>query len=241
VTSLEQEPPNASPAPSSANVLTSPEKVQAPPSPPWADWITAGFTVVLGLATIALVITAIFQHFDTLDAIQATNRFAKAAETSAVENAAQTKLQTETLKQTQKIASASLILKLRDDLDGNQYAQLTTDIQNHDQNYPLLSRTDGGRGGRFRAIDIEGYIGNFEDIGYLVQDDIIIAKMAYDHFSYDIEKAWCNTDVQKIVREARKADKSAPATSDPFYSNFQKLAENYLAKESQSCKDLANQ
>jgi hypothetical protein len=42
--------------------------------------VTAVFTVVLGVATTALVITAIIQHGDALDAIQATNRFAKAAE-----------------------------------------------------------------------------------------------------------------------------------------------------------------
>jgi hypothetical protein len=137
----------------------------------------------------------------------------------------------QTLKQTQKIASATLILKLRDDLEGSTYSQITTEIQNHDENYPLLSRSDGGRGGKFRSIDVEAYIGNFEDIGYLVQDDIIIAKMAYDHFSYDVEKAWCNADVQKVVREARKADKSVTAVSDPFYSNFEKLAHDYLDKE----------
>src|SRR6266446_3333918 len=77
---------------------------------------------------------------------------------------------THTLKQTQQIASATLILKLRDDLDGNKYSKLTAEIQNHDQNYPLLPRADGGKGGAFRQIDIEGYIGKFEDIGYLVQD-----------------------------------------------------------------------
>lgn len=45
----------------------------------------AAFTVVLALATLALVGTAIYQHFDTLDAIRATNRFAKAAEDYAKE------------------------------------------------------------------------------------------------------------------------------------------------------------
>jgi hypothetical protein len=65
--------------------------------------------------------------------------------------------------------------------------------------------------------------------------------MAYDNFSYDIEKAWCNGDVQQIVRDARKDDKSTTAASDQFYGNFDRLARNYLTKEQQSCNDLDNQ
>jgi hypothetical protein len=148
---------------------------------------------------------------------------------------------TQTLKQSQQIASATLILQLRDRLENSRYLKLANELQEHDQNYPLLSRADGGRGGKFRDIEIEEYIGNFEDIGYLVRDDLIVSKMAYDHFSYDVEKAWCNADVQQIVREARKADKSITAMTDPMYGNFQKLAESYLSKERQSCKDLNNQ
>jgi hypothetical protein len=79
---------------------------------------------------------------------------------------------------------------------------------------------------------------NFEDIGYLVEEKLIIPEMAYHHFSYDVEKAWC---VQRIVRDERKADKSATAASDPIYGNLQKLAESYLARERQTCKDLDNQ
>jgi hypothetical protein len=147
----------------------------------------------------------------------------------------------QTLKQTQQIASATLILKLRDDLDGNKYSKITAEIQNHDQNHPLLSRADGGRGGAFRQIDIEGYIGNFEDIGYLIQDGVILSKMAYDHFSYDVEKAWCNKDVKKLIAESRKIDRSTTASSDQIYGKFERLAQSYLSNENQSCKDLDKQ
>ena len=61
--------------------------------------------------------------------------------------------------------------------------------------YPLLSRSEGGKGGRFRDLEIEQYISVFEDIGYLVEGNLIIGKMAYNEFSYDLEKAWCNADV----------------------------------------------
>jgi hypothetical protein len=90
VTSPETELPNASPAPSSENLVTIPEEVQAPPFPSsvsqsqhrssLAEWITAAFTVVLALATLALVVTAIYQHIDALDAIQATTGIARTGE-----------------------------------------------------------------------------------------------------------------------------------------------------------------
>jgi hypothetical protein len=50
-----------------------------------AELITATFTVVLAAATAALVIAAIVQHIDTVEAIKATNRLAKAAEDYATE------------------------------------------------------------------------------------------------------------------------------------------------------------
>jgi len=63
--------------------------------------------------------------------------------------------------------------------------------------------------------------------------------MAYDHFSYDVEKAWCNADVHRVVEAARKSDRSPRA--DPFYAGFEILAKQYLSTERQSCKDLENQ
>jgi hypothetical protein len=47
------------------------------------DWIIATFTVVLALATLALVGTAIVQHFDTVYAVKATKRVAIANENAA--------------------------------------------------------------------------------------------------------------------------------------------------------------
>jgi hypothetical protein len=78
-------------------------------------------------------------------------------------------------------------------------------------------------------------------MGYLVSDNLIFSQMAYRSFSYDIEKTWCNTDVQRVVRQARQADKSVTVTSDPIFGGFEKLALDYLAREKQSCKDLDRQ
>jgi hypothetical protein len=152
----------------------------------------------------------------------------------------QTAIQAETLKQSQQIASADLVLKLRATLDDSKFAKLVADIQNHDHTYPLLSRSDG-KGGKFRDLAIEQYISVFEDIGYLVEGDLIIGKMAYNEFSYDIEKTWCNDDVKRVIADQRKADKSTTHQTEPFYAGFEKLARSYLAREGQTCKDLDNQ
>jgi hypothetical protein len=151
-------------------------------------------------------------------------------------------LATQTLKQSQQIASADLVLKLRATLDDSKFTKLVADIQNHDHSYPLLSRSDGGsKGGKFRDLQIEQYISVFEDIGYLVEGYLIIGKMAYNEFSYDLEKAWCNADVQRVVADARKADKSVTRQTDPIYGDFERLARSYLAREGETCKDLDNQ
>jgi hypothetical protein len=218
----ETEPPNAPRAAPSTATMS-----QLHRRPSWAEWITAGFTVVLALATLALVFTAVIQHQDAVDAINETRRLATASEN--------------TLSERRQVSSGELVLKFGDKLDDSRYKELTAEIQGHDGRHPLLSRGEGGRGGKFRDIDIEQYISIFEDLGYLVHDNLIISKMAYDHFSYDIEKAWCNADIQQIIKGARKADKSIPGTADLFYVNFETLAKNYLAREGQSCKDLDNQ
>jgi hypothetical protein len=143
---------------------------------------------------------------------------------------------TQTLRETQKAESATLVLRLQDTIDDDRYAKIADDIRDNGPAHVLLK----DRGGKFRDIDVEGYIGNFEDIGYLVQEHVVVENMAYHHFAYDVEKAWCNADVQRVVRDARKADKSITAASDPIYGNFERLAETYLARERQTCNDLAN-
>jgi lysyl-tRNA synthetase class II len=120
-------------------------------------------------------------------------------------------------------------------LADHRYDRITDDIQSHGSDYPLPKYKTR------RDADVEEYIGVFEDMGYFVKDNLITEKMAYDHFSYDIEKAWCNATVQDTIRKARSADKSKTAFIDPMYGNFEKLAKKYLGNEGQSCGDLDRQ
>lgn len=73
-------------------------------------------------------------------------------------------------------------------------------------------------------------------MGYFIEDNLIVAKMVYDHFSYDIEKAWCNKDVQRIVKEARAADKSTTANVDPIYGNFESWRRSTSPKSTKPAK-----
>lgn len=149
----------------------------------------------------------------------------------------QTRIQSQALQATQTIESAKLVLELANKIEGSEYKKITSAIQEHDKKYPLISRSKGS----FRDTEIEEYIGNFEDIGLLVQEKSISADMAYNHFSYDIEKAWCNRDVQQVIAGARKSDKSIIAPLDKMYGQFERLAQEYLTKEQQTCDDLDKQ
>jgi hypothetical protein len=134
---------------------------------------------------------------------------------------------------TQATQSATLILELRRTLASGDYKKITKAIQDHGLTYPLLAS--------FSDTDVESYIVNLEDTGLLVKESPVLAGMAYNHFSYDFEKAWCSQDVQKIITAARKADKSVTASSDPEYGAFEALATGYLKKEHQKCADLDKQ
>src|SRR6516225_11407454 len=88
-----------------------------------SDWIIAAFTVVLAIATLALVGTAILQHFDTVDAVEATKRLA-----IANENASRDRRQTD---------SADFTMKIDAMLNEPRYAKISDDIESHNSNYRL--------------------------------------------------------------------------------------------------------
>jgi hypothetical protein len=150
--------------------------------------------------------------------------------------AAQTKLQSQTLRSTVTNNSAALVLQIRNMLDAKFYNSIRSGVQNNKKTFPILY----GPIAKFHEIDVERYIGNFEDIGLLVRESPLISDMAYSHFSIEIEKVWCNQHIRKFIVNARQADKSATASTDPIFGETEKLALLYLAKEHQTCDDLDN-
>jgi hypothetical protein len=78
-----------------------------------------------------------------------------------------------TFKQTQRAASATLILKLRDTLVEDRYTKKTDEIQYNDSAHAVIK----DQGGKFKNTDVQQYIGNFEDVGYLVEENVTAAAM----------------------------------------------------------------
>ena len=111
MTEAEQVPPPQS----------SPSRARRPIFTP--DWITAACAVVLAIATLALVGTAILTHRDAVEAVEATKRLA-----IANENAANDRRQT---------ASAEFTLKIDAMLNEPRYDKISDDIQPHNSNYQL--------------------------------------------------------------------------------------------------------
>lgn len=63
--------------------------------------------------------------------------------------------------------------------------------------------------------------------------------MAYIELSYEIEKTWCNVDVQNLINKLRKADN---ITTGPtaIYSGFELLATHCLTTHNKTCSNLDN-
>ena len=140
----------------------------------------------------------------------------------------QLQIQNETLQATKEIESGKFMLELSKNMDADKYASLIDAIEGHDANFHILKN----QGGKFSDNDVEDYIGNFETIGYLETRKLIDLKMAYNEFSYDVEKAWCNQDVKNHIVEVRKQDST-------FFANFESLALAFLKEDKrENCKNL---
>jgi hypothetical protein len=144
----------------------------SPPSQPQPSRPWFAPDRILALAPLALVGTAIWQHFDTADAVRATNRLAEASENAAAD--------------ARRTASADFVMKIDAILDQSRFEKITDDIQSHNSNFHLPKYPNKA------DADVEEYIGAFDEIGYFVANDLVTTKITYEWFSYDIEKAWCS-------------------------------------------------
>ena len=126
---------------------SSPGEVQPRPRrrPFTPERITAAFTAMLALATLALVWTSIKQHGDSVDAIEATNRLA-----TATENAA---------KDRRQATSAEFVAKADATFSQHRFDKITDDIQSHNSKYHLPKYPNQS------DADVEEYISVFDDRG----------------------------------------------------------------------------
>ena len=103
-----------------------------------------------------------------------------------------------------KTASASYVLKLSEQVNGDRFSKIMSAIEDHQSDHSLV--THG-----FKAADIGDYVGRFETIGALVHYGVVTETMAYDEFSYDIEKAYCN---EGFVGDDRVANRAGVALGE---------------------------
>jgi hypothetical protein len=142
----------------------------------------------------------------------------------------QLKLQNDTLQATKEIESGKFILEFSRNISDKKYAELTSAIEDNDENFHILKSNRG----KFSDTTLEDYIGNFETIGELEKRKLIDRKMAYNEFSYSVEKAWCNKDVRSHINETRKQ-------GSEFFINFENLARIFLKEDIvKDCKNLAS-
>ncbi|MBI3589506.1 MAG: hypothetical protein HY093_03810 [Candidatus Liptonbacteria bacterium] len=135
-----------------------------------------------------------------------------------------------TLQASNRIASANYVLQVSNVIDKPKYVGIINAIENNPGAYSIL--THG-----FKNNDIEDYFGNFETLGDLMIDNLVDPRMAYDELGYDLEKAWCNTDVQKVIKDARIAD-GIPSGQNAFYIGFESLAKFSLDRDHKTCLEI---
>jgi hypothetical protein len=123
-------------------------------------------------------------------------------------------------------ASAQFVLSISDQLNSNKYAAILTAIESHPHTYSPLKTG-------FTDTQLEDYMGVFDTAGDLFRDKIITFQMAYDEFSYDTEKAYCNNDVQANIKRDRAGD-TATGTN-MFWSGFQNMATAFLKRDGYTC------
>jgi hypothetical protein len=140
----------------------------------------------------------------------------------------------QTSSDTQKVNSATFVMKISEEVSNRKYFKLAFEIEEHDNNHKILaSKTTKG----FSTRHLEDYIGIFDTLGNFVSDGVVTKEMAYNALSYEVEKAWCNEDVKRHVHELRKSDKAKSALNE-YYRDFETLADSFLKRDGYKCADL---
>jgi|GEM_PF-1508897 len=154
--------------------------------------------------------------------------------------AIQTKTQVTALNDSRKVESAKFVLDASNTLSNGDYGDILTAIEGtdkpHSSSYPILKKS----GGNFNSIDIDDYLGLYNDVGVLYQENLVDETMAYDEFSYDVEKAYCNKDVSSEVMRLRQLS-NQPDNSLSYYKPFEILANRFLQIDGYTCANLDSQ
>jgi len=134
-----------------------------------------------------------------------------------------------------KVDSAKFIYEIGKDLNNNAFDKITSAIDDNKSTFKLL-KPDG----EFSPNDIETYLNGYDFVGNLNNDNLVDMRLAYDEFSYDVEKAFCNNDIRQHIRDLRSKDKDKTGPNS-FYWGFTTLAEQFLKRDNKTCVDLDKQ
>lgn len=139
-----------------------------------------------------------------------------------------------TMPTNQETGSTNDVMEISKELDKPKFAGIVSAIDFHAGDYPIRN-TDSHK--RFGENLIKEYLGNLETVCVMVRDKTVSQDMAYDELGYEIEKAWCNKDVQNYVYDSRRVgNQSSEAINS--YSAFEEFAKYCLAKDNKTCSDM---
>jgi len=124
-----------------------------------------------------------------------------------------------------QIESARLMIDFNNQLRNGEhsYSKLIAAIGN---NKPIIEPN-----GEYTEIDIDNYLVMWELLNNIYENRLITEDMLYDAFSYDIEKTYCNKEIQQYISRTRKE-------GEDLYMGFRDLANNILKADKTSCKKI---
>lgn len=111
--------------------------------------------------------------------------------------------------------SADLVLRFDDDLAKPKFVAIEDSLDTDDIHAKLLK----SNGGIFTEEQVDDYLSQYETLAILYKENLINREMANQIFSYNLEEAYQNLEIQQIIKDESKSD------SD-LWSGF-----IYLAKE----------
>jgi hypothetical protein len=134
----------------------------------------------------------------------------------------------------QEIGSTNELMQISRELEKPRYAGIVSAIDYHSGNYPIRSSESHKR---FSDNLLKDYLGELETMSDMVRDKTVSPGRAYEEMGFEIEKAWCNNDVQKYVYDSRRVeDQSSHAINS--YSAFEEFAKYCLSKDNKTCSDM---
>ncbi len=119
------------------------------------------------------------------------------------------------MSRTEAARAADLLLRFDERLSKEPYPKLAAAIDSHKH---VLKEN----GGKFTDDDLEGYLNILEAMNDLYQKHLIPEDLFYSGYSYEIEKAYDNSEIQDYLKKIRKDEAD-------LYSGFDQIAKEMKA------------